>query len=66
MEAQAAWAYPTVGSLRSRMREVYKDGGRFNSWAKKLATHNKEKFNKKTICDKFIELFNYEQDISVL
>jgi glycosyltransferase involved in cell wall biosynthesis len=58
MEAQAAWAYPTMGSLRSRMREVYKDGGRFNSWAKKLAAHNKEKFNSKTVCDKFVEFIS--------
>jgi glycosyltransferase involved in cell wall biosynthesis len=53
METQAAWAYPTVGSLRSRMREVYKDGGRFNSWAKKLAAHNKEKFAKQKIQEDF-------------
>ena len=58
MEAQAAWAYPTVGSLRSRMREVYKDGGRFSSWAKKLAAYNKEKFAKQTIYSKFCNLFD--------
>jgi glycosyltransferase involved in cell wall biosynthesis len=61
MEAQAAWAYPTVGSLRSRMREVYKDGGRFNSWAKKLAAHNKQKFAKQKINFDFIEAFSGER-----
>jgi glycosyltransferase involved in cell wall biosynthesis len=55
MEAQAAWAYPTVGSLRSRMREVYKDSGRFNSWAKKLSAHNKEKFDKVLVYKAFID-----------
>jgi len=61
MEAQAAWAYPTVGSLRSRMREVYKDGGRFNSWAKKLAAHNKEKFAKQKVNFDFVEAVSGER-----
>jgi glycosyltransferase involved in cell wall biosynthesis len=65
MEAQAAWAYPTVGSLRSRMREVYKDSGRFNSWAKKLAAHNKEKFAKHKINFDFIEAFSGERPSAI-
>lgn len=57
MEAQAGWAFPLQSSLRERMREVYKDLPRFQSWAKKLAQYNKEKFNQKAIYDKFIAVF---------
>ena len=46
------------------MREVYKDYGRFKSWANKLAEHNKEKFKKESVYDKFMESFdNFEQGI---
>jgi glycosyltransferase involved in cell wall biosynthesis len=55
MEAQAGWAFPLVGSLKARMREVYKDQSRFKSWAKKLAMYNKEKYKKQLIYDKFIK-----------
>ena len=61
MEAQAAWAYPVEGSLRSRMREVYKDSGRFSSWAKKLSTYNKQKFSLATINEKFIKALQVEE-----
>jgi len=63
MEANTGWAFPTVGSLRDRMREVYKDHNRFKSWAKKLAGHNKEKFNKSKVHDDFfysLGIFNKE------
>jgi hypothetical protein len=65
MEAQSGWAFPTVGSLRSRMREVYKDQGRFNSWAKKLAAYNKERFDSKKIKLDFIEQIIGERPIDV-
>lgn len=55
MEKQAGWAYPTAGSLRSRMREVYKDHGRFKSWAKKLTAVNKVKFEQSKVYDSFIK-----------
>lgn len=68
MEAQSGWAFPTISSLRSRMREVYKDQGRFNSWAKKLSAYNKERFNNKVIYDKFLSFFltNNIDDLIVL
>jgi glycosyltransferase involved in cell wall biosynthesis len=53
MEANSGWAFPTSSSLRSKMREVYKDGNRFKSWAKKLAAHNKQKFAKEKVCEDF-------------
>jgi glycosyltransferase involved in cell wall biosynthesis len=54
-EAGTSWAYPIQGNLTSRMREVYKDYGRFASWAKKLAIYNKEKFNKASVVSSFVE-----------
>ena len=60
MEANVGWAYPLESSLRSRMREVYKDHGRFKSWAKKLAEHNKEKFKKEFVYDRFIKSFEQQ------
>ena len=57
MEANSGWAFPTVASLRTRMREVYKDYGRFKSWANKLAEHNKEKFNKQKVYNHFFNEF---------
>lgn len=53
MEENVGWAFPKANSLKARMREVYKDHGRFKSWAKKLAAHNKEKFTKEKIYDAF-------------
>lgn len=62
MEANTGWAYVNVGSLRSRMREVYKNHGRFKSWAKKLAAYNKEKFSKEKVYDEFYSCFREEYD----
>jgi glycosyltransferase involved in cell wall biosynthesis len=39
------------------MREVMKDHGRFKSWSKKLAAHNKEKFMQKNVQDNFLNFF---------
>jgi glycosyltransferase involved in cell wall biosynthesis len=55
MEAQAGWAFPLVGSLKARMREVYKDQSRFKSWAKKLSEYTKQKFAKDIINQKFCD-----------
>lgn len=57
MEAQAGWAFPTAGSLKSRMREVYKDYPRFKSWAKKLAVYNQEKFSEELVTKSFMDVF---------
>jgi len=62
MENGVGWAYPSQNSLKSRMREVYKDYGRFKSWANKLNEHNKNKFTKQKIYDKFIDIINGEID----
>jgi glycosyltransferase involved in cell wall biosynthesis len=66
MEKGTGWAFPEINSLRSRMREVYKDHGRFKSWAKKLAEHNKDKFKEDNIYDKFISIIDQETGSSVI
>ena len=58
MEENTAWAFPKMNSLKSKMREVYKDYNRFKSWAKKLAEHNKDKFNKEKVYDTFISIID--------
>lgn len=61
MEKGCGWAYPVLSHLKQRMREVYKDQGRFKSWAKKLSEHNKEKFEKQKVYDRFFESFSGEK-----
>lgn len=53
MESQSGWAYVNPASLRSRMREVYKDYPRFKSWAKKLSDYNLKKFEAVKVYDSF-------------
>ena len=53
MENGCSWAYPSDASIRTRMREVMKDYGRFKSWSKKLAAYNKEKFSEEKVENKF-------------
>jgi hypothetical protein len=56
MEAGVSWAYPLATSLTSRMREVMKDHGRFKSWAKKLAAHNKDRYKQQDVYEVFTKL----------
>jgi glycosyltransferase involved in cell wall biosynthesis len=58
MESGVQWAYPNMGSLRSRMREVYKDETRFKSWAKKLRKFNELKFSEEAVESKFMHSFS--------
>lgn len=63
MEASAGWAFPIASSLRSKMREVYKDSSRFKSWAKKLAAHNKDKFKEQKAYDSFYKCFENDKEL---
>ena len=38
LQADSMWAYPQQGSYKMKLRQVYKDYGRFKSQAKKLQT----------------------------
>jgi len=63
LEAGTSWAYPTPNSLKSKMREVYKDYGRFKSWAKKLAAYNKEKFTEENVYGKFNSVLDNKSEL---
>lgn len=65
LEAGTSWAYPTASSVRSRMREVFKDRSRFVSWAKKLAAHNREKFSESKVNKKFAQFVLNEEILEV-
>lgn len=50
--ADSMWAYPQQGSYKMKLREVYKEHGRYKSQAKKL---------QKWICENFTEEQQYEK-----
>lgn len=54
LESGTSWAYPKMNSYKEKLRDCYKDYGRYKSQAKKLAPHVKEKMNE----DKLFKLFS--------
>lgn len=66
LEAGTSWAYPNAGSLKSRMREVYKDYGRFKSWSKKLNVWVRSEFTEEKVYDKFVSIINKNSSIEEL
>lgn len=69
LDAGAQWAYPSMSACRSRMREVFKDYGRFKSWAKKLNKWVREEFTKEKTYDKFlsnIKTNSSEPEVTIL
>lgn len=56
LEEGSSWAYPTDTSVRSKMREVYKDYPRFKSWAKKLNAWLNQEFSEDKVSNKFYNL----------
>jgi len=64
---ESMWAYPKERSAKEKMREVYKDFGRFESQAKKLKKHLDENFSEEKIYDNFYqhlkEFIEYEDEI---
>jgi glycosyltransferase involved in cell wall biosynthesis len=63
LELGTQWAYPIQSSLKSRMREVYKDHGRFKSWAKKLNKSIRENYTEEKIYDKFLSFFKEDEAV---
>lgn len=55
LEKGSSWAYPVHSSLKSKLREVYKDHDRFQSRAKKLAAYNAPRFTEQVIYEAFIK-----------
>lgn len=54
LEEGTQWAYPKMISYKDRLRDCYKDYGRYKSQAKKLAPWVKENFTENKLYDKFI------------
>lgn len=53
LEAGTQWAYPLQSSLKNKMREVYKDYGRFKSWSKKLNKWVRENYTEQKVYETF-------------
>jgi glycosyltransferase involved in cell wall biosynthesis len=53
LQADSMWAYAQQGSYKMRLREVFKDHGRFISQAKKLQKYNLKNFEVEKQYDKF-------------
>jgi glycosyltransferase involved in cell wall biosynthesis len=56
LEAGTQWAYPKMVSYKDKLRDCYKDHGRYKSQAKKLAPWVKENFEQSKLQDKFYSL----------
>ena len=56
LEASSEWAYPEQGSCKMKMREVYKDYGRYLSQAKKLKNWIHEEFSEEKQYQRFSDL----------
>ncbi len=54
IEAGTSWAYPKMLSYREKLRDCYKDWGRYKSQAKKLSPWVKEHFSQEKLQNKFI------------
>ena len=62
LEEGTSWAYPLMNSYKDKMREVYKDYGRFKSQAKKLAPHVRELVDQNKLQDKFFSLIDVKDN----
>lgn len=62
LEAGTQWAYPKMVSYKDRLRDCYKDYGRYKSQAKKLAPWVKENFEVSKLSTKFFNLIESKQD----
>lgn len=65
LEEGTSWAYPLTNSFKLKMREVYKDYGRFKSWAKKLNVWVRDNFTEDKIYNKFIEFITGEKIVKI-
>jgi glycosyltransferase involved in cell wall biosynthesis len=62
LEENTSWAYPLMPSYKDKLREVYKDYGRFKSQAKKLSVHIKDLVKEKKLHDKFFSLIGVDNN----
>ena len=66
LEEGTQWAYPKMVSYKDRLRDCYKDHGRYKSQAKKLAPWVKENFEQTKLQDKFNSLLTSNKDTDLL
>ena len=55
LEEDSMWCYPESGSYKTKLREIYKDLGRFNSQAKKLQAWIQEEFTEEKKYKEFVD-----------
>jgi hypothetical protein len=53
IEENSEWAYPKMPSYKEKLREIYKDYGRFKSQAKKLAPYVRDMMNETKLQNSF-------------
>jgi hypothetical protein len=63
LEAGTSWAYPNMLSYKTKLRDCYKDHGRYKSVAKKLSPYVKDFLNEKKLQDKFSNLIYTKFDV---
>lgn len=63
LEAGTSWAYPLPSSFKTKMREVYKDYGRFKSWSKKLNSWIRQEFTEEKVYGKFVSIFKEDEAV---
>lgn len=66
LEAGSQWAYPKMVSYKDKLRDCYKDYGRYKSQAKKLSPWIKESFDSVKLHDKFYSSLNLKKDNNLL
>jgi len=65
IEADAMWCFPQQGSYKMKLREVYKEYGRYKKQAKKLQSWVLKEFNEQKQYDKFVEAISGEKVVTV-
>lgn len=65
LEEGTQWAYPLSNSFKNKMREVFKDYARFQSWSKKLNKWVRSEFTKEVVYGKFSEFATGEKALVV-
>ena len=66
LEAGTQWAYPKMVSYKEKLRDCYKDYGRYKSQAKKLAPWIKQNFEQDILQTKFYSLLQIKKDNNLL
>jgi hypothetical protein len=62
LEANTQWAFPIMSSYKNKLRDCFKDYGRYKSQAKKLAPYVKEKMDEAKLHEKFSVLIAGEKE----